>query len=202
MVESGLFYSTFIDPLLVKMREKVGTQISENENVVDIACGTGAQVFELAKKSKFVTGVDLSASMIKRANQTKNKTRVENVNFSICDATNLKIFTSKEFDVATMSLALHQFPPALYTPVLNEMKRISRRIIIVDYSVPLPQSIVGYGSRLAEFMAGKEHHGNFRKFYKNGGLESILKKNDISIEKSFYFAGNVFQLIVGSESTK
>lgn len=197
MVESGKFYSNFIDPVLVKMREKVGTHIKPGKKVIDIACGTGAQVFELAQKAKFVMGVDLSDSMIKKANETKAKKGFENTSFKVCDATELKSFAEKEFDVATMSLALHQFSPALYSSILNEMKRISNKIIIVDYSVPLPKNIVGFGSRIAEFMAGREHHRNFRKYYKNGGLEAIFKENGISAKESVYFARNAFQLVVG-----
>lgn len=59
MVESGKFYSTFVDPLLIKMRKKFAEQIEPGQKIIDIACGTGAQVFELAKKAKQVTGVDL-----------------------------------------------------------------------------------------------------------------------------------------------
>lgn len=198
MVESGIFYGTFIDPVLVKIRKRVSGYITPGQRVIDIACGTGAQVFEMAKKAEFIMGVDLSPSMIKKANQTKNKHGIKNANFKICNAAHLASFAKKEFDVATMSLALHQFSPILYPSILNEMKRISKRIIILDYSVPLPKNMAGYASRWAEFMAGQEHHRNFRKFYKNGGLEAILKENQITIEKSACFAHDAFQLVVTS----
>ena len=198
MVESGGFYSTFVDPLLVKMREKVATSIEPGKKIIDIACGTGAQVFELAKHAEFVMGVDLSESMINKAKQTKSRLGVQNVEFKVCDATGLLSFGEKEFDISTMSLALHQFSPAQYSPILVEMKRISERIIIVDYSVPLPKNIFGYGSKWAEFMAGLEHNRNFKKYYKNGGLNAILQEYEITIENSVNFAGGAFQLVTGS----
>ena len=197
MVESGKFYSTIIDPLLAKMREKIAAHIEPQKNIIDIACGTGAQAFKLAEKAQFVVGVDFSDSMIKKANQMKAKNGSDNTSFKKCDAKQLKSFAKTEFDIATMSLALHQFPPELYILILGEMKRISKKIVIVDYSVPLPKNLVGYGSRLAEFMAGKEHHRNFKKYYKNGGLESILAENDITTVKSVYFARDAFHLVVG-----
>ncbi len=200
MVESGGFYSTFIDPVLVKMREKVAENVEQGQKIIDIACGTGAQVFELAKNAEFVLGVDLSSSMINKAKQTQKKLEIQNAGFKICDATQLVSFAEKEFDLATMSLALHQFSPEQYSFILNEMKRISRKITIVDYSVPLPGNTVGYGSRWAEFMAGREHHGNFKKYYKKGGLEFIMKENNIDIEKSLHFARGAFQLVVGVEN--
>lgn len=202
MVESGRFYSTLVDPLLIKMRKKVADQMEPGQKIIDIACGTGAQVFELAKNAKQVTGIDLSPSMIKKANKNKNKLGIKNVSFQISDATNLTNFYDNEFDIASMSLALHQFSPSLYTPILKEMTRISKKIIIVDYSVPLPKNILGYGSKWAEFMAGGDHFRNFKKFYTNGGLENILNGNKIFIEKSIYFARDTFQLVVASENRK
>jgi ubiquinone/menaquinone biosynthesis C-methylase UbiE len=183
------------------MREKVARYVRPEQRIIDIACGTGAQVFELAKNAEFVMGVDLSESMIKKAKQTKNKLKITNADFKVCDATQLKSFGEMEFDVATMSLALHQFSPELYSPVLDEMKRVANKIIIVDYAVPLPKNIVGYGSKWAEFMAGTEHNRNFRKFYKTGGLEAILGQNQITVENSAFFACNAFQLVVGHNNT-
>ncbi len=202
MVESGRFYSTFVDPLLLKMRKKVADQIEPGQKIIDIACGTGAQVFVLAKNAKHVTGIDLSPSMIKKATQNKNKLGIKNVSFKVSDATYLTSFSDNEFELATMSLALHQFSPALYTSILDEMKRISEKIIIVDYSVPLPRNIFGYSSKWIEFMAGKDHFRNFKKFYLNGGLENILKENRIIVKESIYFAHNAFQLVVASENGK
>ncbi len=201
MVESGRFYGTFVDPVLVKMREKVAAEIKPGLRIIDIACGTGAQVFELAKNAEFVTGVDLSESMIRKANKTNRNLGLQNVNFSVCDATRLVGFADNEFDISTLSLALHQFSPAQYSLILGEMKRISRKIIIVDYAVPLPKNIVGLFSKWAEFMAGREHNSNFKKFNKNGGLNYILEKNGIKIEKSLHFAKDAFQMVTGIPTT-
>ena len=196
MVESGGFYSTFVDPVLMKMRKRIADKVEPGKNIIDVACGTGAQVFELASKSEFVVGVDLSDSMINKAFQLKNKNKVENVDFKICNATDLSDFNKSQFDYATMSLALHQFPPELHSFIIDEMKRISQKIIIVDYAVPLPKNIVGYGSKWAEFMAGIEHNRNFKKFYAAGGLNSILPKNNLKITHSEHFAKGAFQLVI------
>ena len=196
MVESGGFYSTFIDPVLAKMRTRLANNVEPGKKVIDIACGTGAQVFELVPKSDLVVGVDLSDSMIKKALQLKNRYKVENVEFKVCDATDLSDFGDGQFDYAIMSLALHQFSPKLYASIVSEMKRVSENIIIIDYAVPLPRNIVGYGSKWVEFMAGIEHNRNFRKYYKAGGLNSILPKHNLKITYSEYFAKDAFHLAV------
>jgi len=196
MVESGIFYGTFVDPLLSRLRLRVSAEIGSGETVIDIACGTGAQVFALANRVVHVTGIDLSKSMIDFANGKLQKSELKNISFYIADATQLEQFGDKSFNVATMSLALHQFDPLLYKPILSEMKRIAKRIIIVDYAVPLPKNYLGIGSRVAEFMAGGEHNRNFKQFYRQGGLNSILPEHGLQIQKSVFMAKGAFQLVV------
>jgi ubiquinone/menaquinone biosynthesis C-methylase UbiE len=195
MVESGIFYSNIIDPILAPMRKRVAAEIRKGEKVIDIACGTGAQLFDISRIASYVTGVDLSESMIEYATKNFRNKNIANGYFLVGDATNLSMLKLNRFDVAVMTLSLHQFLPELHTPVLNEMKRIANRIIIVDYAVPLPINYAGIGSRIAEFLAGREHNRNFKKYYKLGGLEAILIANNFSIQKSVLFGKGAFQLL-------
>lgn len=196
MVESGTFYSTVLDPILAPMRKRVTNEIHHGEKIIDIACGTGAQVFELCGIASKIVGVDLSESMINHAQNSVKKRNILNAEFFVCDATNLSIFEANSFDVAIMSLALHQFDPLLHSTILNEMKRVAKRIIIVDYAVPLPKNYAGFGSRIAEFLAGKEHNSNFKQYYQLGGLNEILPLNNLIIQKSVSFGKGAFQLVI------
>lgn len=198
MVESGWFYGAVIDPVLTGMRKKVNREIPNGQKILDVACGTGAQVFELAPFAKEVTGIDLSESMIRKAEQTKVKGNFSNVQFRVCDATGNWKFNDNEFDISLITMALHQFAPEKYSAILGEMKRVAQQIVIVDYSVPLPQNITGWGSRVAEFFAGREHFRNFRQFYQLGGLKKILAENNITVKQERYFAKGAFQLLVCS----
>ncbi len=199
MVESGAFYSTVLDPILAPMRKRVTSEINAGEKIIDIACGTGAQVFELSETASEIVGVDLSESMINHAQSSVRKRNIPNAEFFVCNATNLSRFEANSFEVAIMSLALHQFDPLLHSTILNEMKRVAKRIIIVDYAVPLPKNYAGVGSRIAEFLAGKEHNSNFKQYYQLGGLNKILPANELKIEKSVLFGKGSFQLVVCSE---
>lgn len=196
MTESGIFYSSIIDPILKPMRVSVANHIQPGRNVIDIACGTGAQVFEIAKKAKRVVGIDISDSMIRYAKRTSLKMDINNTEFVVCDASNLDSFADNEFDVATMSLALHQFNPNFHSIILSEMKRVARKIIICDYSIPLPKNIAGFSSQVAEFLAGSEHNKNFKLYTNLGGLNSILRANNLKIEQSEYFANGAFHLVI------
>ncbi|HKI89349.1 MAG TPA: class I SAM-dependent methyltransferase [Draconibacterium sp.] len=200
MVETGWFYGGFIDPILVPIRKRINNEVKPGESLIDVACGTGAQVFESASKTSEAIGIDLSQSMINKAVRTKIRKNIENVSFFVNDATNLSRFSESQFEIAIMSLALHQFDPGLHTPILSEMKRVAKKIIIVDYAVPLPQNYSGIGSRVAEFFAGVEHHRNFRKFCSLGGLNEILPENQLEITKSVLFGDGAFQLVVCNSS--
>ena len=200
MVESGTFYSTVIDPILAPMRKRVNVEINPGEKVIDIACGTGAQLFEISRIASYVTGVDLSKSMIQYAQNICVKQKIANVEFIVCDATNLSVLHEKSFDVVIMTMALHQFDPNLHSVILSEMKRVANRIIIVDYAVPLPKNYAGIGSRVAEFLAGREHNRNFKQFYQLGGLNTILPSNNFVIQKSVLFGKGAFQLVVAKNA--
>lgn len=201
MVESGIFYSTVIDPILAPVRKRVAMEIKAGEKVIDIACGTGAQVFEIAENALNVAGIDLSESMIQYAKKTSKIKNIKNAEFFVCDAANLSVLQENSFDVAIMTLALHQFSPKLHSPVLKEMKRVASKIVIVDYSVPLPKNYAGIGSRVAEFLAGKEHNRNFKQYYMLGGLIEILPVNNLKIQKSVAFGKGAFQLVVCTETS-
>ena len=196
MVESGNFYGIVLDPILASMRKRVALEIGANKTVIDIACGTGAQLFEIAGKAAKVTGVDLSESMIDFAIKTAKNRNISNADFRVCDATDLSVFEDNTFDFAILSLALHQFSPDLHQPILSEMKRVAKTIILLDYAVPLPKNYVGFGSRVAEFFAGREHNRNFKKYYKLGGLNQIMAANHFQIKKTRFMAKGAFQLVV------
>jgi hypothetical protein len=118
--------------------------------------------------------------------------------FRVDDATGKLNFDNRQFDVAILSLALHQFAPEDYPKILKELKRVAEKFIFVDYAIPLPLNFFGTGSKVAEFFAGREHFRNFRKYRNRGGLPVILADNKIKIEKEEFFAKGAFQLVVCS----
>jgi ubiquinone/menaquinone biosynthesis C-methylase UbiE len=198
MSESGIFYGTFVDPVLKRMRKRVVDHIQPGHTVLDVACGTGAQLFEAAGKTGKAVGFDYSESMIRRAVKTSRKNEFSHIEFKVLDATKEWPFSDYQFDVAILSLALHQFAPEYYFVILNELKRVASRKLIVDYAVPLPRNYIGTGSRVAEFLAGRQHNRNFKQFVKRGGLPVILPGHRFVIEQEHYFAKKAFQLVVCS----
>ncbi len=198
MSESGTFYGTLVDPVLRKMRKRVSQHIEPGQTVLDIACGTGAQLFESAGVASMAVGFDYSESMIKRARKTGQQKNLDHVEFIVHDATEEWPFYDHQFDVAVLSLALHQFSPKSYFVILNEMKRVAARQIFVDYAIPLPDNYAGIGSTIAEFLAGREHYKNFRQYNQLGGLRQILARHRLTAVKEEFFGKNAFHLVVSS----
>lgn len=173
--EDAFIYKKLIDPILRPLHLELRSLIRENQTVLDIACGTGALAFLMSEKASRVVGIDLSNAMIDAANKVKEKKRLGNVDFFQMDAANLEQFHDGEFDVSTVSMAIHQFPQELCPVILIELKRISDEIIIADYAYPFSNSFGGIIARTIERFAGIEHHRNFRSFIDNGGLGPMLK---------------------------
>jgi demethylmenaquinone methyltransferase/2-methoxy-6-polyprenyl-1,4-benzoquinol methylase len=174
LFENGFIFKIFVDPILKTFREEVASLIPAGSKVLDVACGTGAQVFEIARSAERTVGIDFTPSMIKTARRLKNKKRADNVEFFVTDAADMKDFNDKEFDYAILSLALHQFSPFQRTQVVKEINRVAKNLIIADYAVPLPKNLYGLFARFLELLAGPTHFKNFRSFYRQGGTEKIL----------------------------
>jgi SAM-dependent methyltransferase len=68
-------------------------------NILDIGCGTGRHSLELAKRGYNLTGIDLSLSLLKRANEKTIEQNVK-VDFLQADARNLPFV--QQFDLAIM----------------------------------------------------------------------------------------------------
>lgn len=198
MSESGFIYGTIVDPVLKNMRQRAASHIKPGQSVLDIACGTGAQLFEVAGRISRSVGMDYSESMIHHARKNARRRGIDHIDFMHHDATLDWPFNNNQFDVAMMSLALHQFAPEHYHIILKEMKRVSQKQIVIDYAIPLPRSLFGAGSRWAEFLAGGDHYRNFKRYSRAGGLVNILEQHRLEPRDQELFAQNVFHLIVCS----
>lgn len=74
--------------------------VSENQKILDLGCGTGVLTNELAKNGATVIGTDLSKDMINKA-----KSNYPNLTFRVEDATNLPF--KNEFDTVFSNAVFH-----------------------------------------------------------------------------------------------
>jgi len=179
-------YETLVDPLFKDLRKYVPefSGMKAGDNVIDVCCGTGAQVLEYGRHGIIATGIDSSQDMLKIASKNRIRQQALNASFQLADATNLP-FPENYFDYATVSLGLHDKDKATRYQVISEMKRIVKTngfLILIDFQVPLPGNVWAVCARVIEFLAGGSHYQGFKNYLAIGGLEDILKNHCMLVE--------------------
>lgn len=108
--------------------------ISENDSVLDIACGTGYGTLMLADNGLSITGVDISKKSIKYAN--KHYKTVSNINFVQSD-----IFSFNGFaDVVVSFETIEHINSSIENVVIKLLSLAGKRIIC---SVPYKEPVGG-----------------------------------------------------------
>jgi len=176
--------------LLFPVRRKAARflDFTSPQKIIDVATGTGAQAYELAKLGHEVIGIDLSKEMLKQASKKCNQEL--KLKFQQADATDLP-FKDDSFDASSISLGLHDMPYEIDLLVLKEMKRVTKnggKILIVDYMEPRKHFIAKLSHRIANLYETV----NYKPFI-DKGLDTILGKVGIKIDKSTNFLG-IFQI--------
>ena len=118
-------------------RRAVVSCIGQQESVLDICCGTGANAIAIAKErpDARVIGVDISKQMLTVAKEKKKKFGGENLKFYLMDAAKTE-FKDKCFDKISMALVLHEMSEELAESVICELKRLLKdngEIVITEW---------------------------------------------------------------------
>jgi len=193
------FYSIFFDPLLKEIRLFTldFAEVKKGDRILDVCCGTGDQAFYYAKKGANVTGIDLSQRMIAFALSEKQKRGLSDIDFKIADATALP-FEDHIFDIASISLALHEIESSKRDAVISEMKRVVKNegsLIFIDFKVPFVSNTASYLIKAAEYLAGKNNRESLKSYIEEGGLPILLGRNKLKPEKISYFKDGLLTII-------
>ena len=174
------FYN-FIALPLIGIRNKVADLVDEEykdkTKILDVCTGTGTQAFAFAKKGYEVVGIDLSEEMLQVA---KKKSKYGNVRFVMADATKMP-FENDYFDCACISFGLHEMPHEVRHQVLDEMRRVSEKIIVVDYNIPKNRLHRWLHVSFASLYESKY----YRDFAKRD-LEELLREHDLKVVTEAY----------------
>jgi ubiquinone/menaquinone biosynthesis C-methylase UbiE len=103
----------------------------EGKNVLDVGTGTGAWADMFIRMgAEEVHAVDLSPKMLEQARKKHPE-----IIFGLGDAENLSDIADKTFDIVTASFVLHGVKEDRRRKILSEMKRISKKhVVINDFS--------------------------------------------------------------------
>ena len=178
-----LSYRVVIDPMIYPLRPKIVEicrQLGAQE-VLDIACGTGAQCRMLGRTGIRATGVDLAEAMIEAAQRLGGS----NTNYVLGSACELP-FPDGSFDACLLLLALHEHQEGERTAILREAFRVLRpegHLILADFAEPqrpalhLPWRVI----RFIEHTAGDEHHAGFLDFVARGSLDGLIEEHRLEV---------------------
>lgn len=142
--------------------------LSEGDIVLDVACGNGTLLSELAKKAKIhANGIDVSENMVHAA-----KTRYPNINFEVKPCYPLE-WSDESIDIITICCAFHHFDEP--QGFVNECKRVLKKNGTVYIADP--------------------NFGAFLRFLANHFWLPLSKSGDVRLysskemETMFYHAG-------------
>jgi ubiquinone/menaquinone biosynthesis C-methylase UbiE len=124
--------------LLVELAE-----LSGEDTVLDVACGTGMVACAFAEVARRVSGIDLTSAMLEQARLLAQQRNLSNLSWYHGDIETLP-FSDNSFSVVLSRYAFHHFlNPG---PVIREMSRVCHpggKIMIIDALLP-PEKIDAY----------------------------------------------------------
>jgi ubiquinone/menaquinone biosynthesis C-methylase UbiE len=149
-------------------------------DVLDVACGTGGWVIEMAKQYPAVrfTGIDISSKMVEQAlHQAKEEQVDDRVEFFVMDVLRSLEFPAESFDLIHMRLGMSFLRTWDWEKLLHEFQRATRwngtiRVIESDFiSTPDPAF-----SQLVAWAVQAMHHAGHLFFESRDGLTRELPK--------------------------
>ena len=193
---SAAFYDTFAGRLSIYLkpaRMMLAPPI-RGMNVLDVGCGTGADLELYHRAGCHIHGVDLSPAMIEVARR-KFKGSAD---FHLCDAVNMP-FQDGFFDLVLSTYTLHEMNHQHRPTVLREMMRVVKkdgRLLLIDFlpgPFPFPGGwMIRMFILILEFMAGRDHFNNGRDFLRRDGLLGLIQPAQLKIDSTMsQGAGNI-----------
>jgi len=107
------------------------------DRALDFGCGLGRLTQPLADHFKSVTGVDISSSMLERAERANRR---PNATFVLNVRPDLSVFPDQHFDFIYSTMVLQHMPPELALSYTDEFARILRPGGLVVFTVPTEPS--------------------------------------------------------------
>jgi ubiquinone/menaquinone biosynthesis C-methylase UbiE len=194
------WYDFLIEPMNRGLRS-IGLKMlppKAGMKVLDIGCGTGAQLVEYKRLSCQIFGVDTSPSMLKQA-RIKLGERAELYQVS----GNSLPFPDHHFDIILLTIVLHEMAADVQKIVLREAHRVMKEtghIVIIDFHPGPLKPVKGWFYRviinIAEFLAGREHFKNSRKYLAAGGIPALIDTCKLHINDYKIVSGGNFGIFV------
>jgi SAM-dependent methyltransferase len=177
----GMFYDLVIAPNQDRTFAHVKDFIADGSTLLDVGCGTGRLVFQLADKCDSIDGIDPSVRNINIARRRLAESPTDKVRFHHTDALGFLAEKNIRFDYATISYVIHEVEGQERNQLLQKLASVARTIIIVDYLVPQPRNRRKILNEAVEFIAGSSHYSNFKSFVAGNGVTGLLERTGLTV---------------------
>jgi ubiquinone/menaquinone biosynthesis C-methylase UbiE len=178
--------SRWRDP--VQQASLAALDLTGDDLLLDVGCGTGAASRAASAEVDLVVGVDLAPEMIRRATELAGA--VENVRFLVADSEQLP-FRDGAFTAVLCSNSFHHYPDPLRA--VREMGRVlasGGRLVIGDACADLRTA------RIADVVLRRIEPGHVR-LYGSSELGSFLQRAGISRVMLRKLSGGGFAIVRG-----
>ncbi len=172
-------------------------EVNDNDEVLDVACGTGEPGLTIAGKAKNgkVTGTDLAEQMLETARANASVKQIKNYETRVCDVCDLP-FSENSFDKISCRMGFMFFPDMQLAS--DEMFRVLKpggKLATAVWSTPdknmwiaIIMSVINKNMQLPPTPAGAP--GMFR-CGSNGFIKSIMEKSGFKNIKEQEIKGKV-----------
>jgi ubiquinone/menaquinone biosynthesis C-methylase UbiE len=149
--------------------------VSDQDVVLDVACGSGIVARTFATVANRVIGIDLTPAMLEQAQSLAQQSGLTNISWRQGDIEKLP-FPDDSFSIVLSRYAFHHFPHP--DKVLSEMVRVCRpggRVLIVD-AAPPPDRVDAFNH--FEKLFDPSHYRaltleEFQNLVSNAGLQNV-----------------------------
>ncbi len=180
------WYDTLLEPLLASAKARGREMYAPPAGglVVDVGCGTGAQLARYRGGEWRLAGVDPSPEMVAQARRALGG----DAEIHLADASRMP-FAGGSVDLVLCSMALHEMAGDTRRAVLREIRRVLRAdgaLLVLDYragprTTPRSRLLFG-GIVVVERLAGRDHYRHFRQFMAAGGVPALAAAHEFRIE--------------------
>lgn len=184
---SAKLYDPILSPWVRPIRYKIVSIVKKCQyhRILDVCCGTGEQLKILKEHGFKGRGIDLSSAMLDVAQRGPNS-----VDCMLGDATQMA-YDDQSFDLVMTTFALHEKSHESARKIIEEMVRLTVEggdMIVVDYELSDKSSLL-YKMLIyfIEWIAGGEHHRNFKAYLRKGGLPVLLQGLPLREVNRYYF---------------
>lgn len=195
-VRLARYYDLFVEPSSRALRQFVFNtyKIKKGMKVLEVGCGTGANLMFFQSDRAEIYGIDLSPSMVEAAKQKLG----DYAQIELGDAAGMP-YPDSSFDLVIAMLTLHEMPNHIRTSAVREMRRVKKEngdLMLIDYHHSPCKDFKGFAYRAMilcyEIAAGREHFKNYRNFIKHKGLSGLIEQNNLPVkQKKVLGYGNI-----------